>query len=132
MNNVSGAGSASQTIYIPTQAELAAMTFTSVENKAAYSEFLSSDKYLSNHRGEYMRRGAIAAPFINRINLRVAQDFYFAERSTLSSSQQTSTTWATSSTATGVSTRFSAATPSFHTRKVYTTSPHLYGRTTTA
>ena len=77
MNNVSGAGSASQTIYIPTQAELAAMTFTSVENKAAYSEFLSSDKYLSNHRGEYMRRGAIAAPFINRINLRVAQDFYF-------------------------------------------------------
>ena len=77
MNNVSGAGSASQTIYIPTQAELAAMTFTSVENKAAYSEFLASDKYLSNHRGEYMRRGAIAAPFINRINLRVAQDFYF-------------------------------------------------------
>lgn len=77
MNNVSGAGSAAQLIYIPTKNELSNMPFSSAENKAAYEEFISDSHYLSNHRGEYMKRNAIAAPWLNRINLKVAQDFYF-------------------------------------------------------
>lgn len=77
MNNVSGAGSASQTIYIPTESDLAKMPFSSEDNKKAYAAFIEGDRFLSKHRGEYMKRGAIAAPFLNRINFRIAQDFYF-------------------------------------------------------
>ena len=77
MNNVSGAGSASQLIYIPTDDELAGMPFTSEENKAAYKNFLATDKYTSAHRGEYSERNGAVAPWLNRVNVRVAEDFYF-------------------------------------------------------
>ncbi|MDO5442476.1 MAG: TonB-dependent receptor [Bacteroidia bacterium] len=77
MNNVSGAGSASQLIYIPTDSDLNAMPFTSDANKSEYKSFIESDNYLKNHRGEYMKRNAVAAPWLNRFNLKLAEDFYF-------------------------------------------------------
>ena len=77
MNNVSGAGTASQLIYIPTESELANMPFTSEDNKIAYANFLASDKYTSKHRGEYSERNGVKAPWLNRINARVAQDVSF-------------------------------------------------------
>ena len=82
MNNVSGAGSAAQLIYIPTDSELASMPFSSDANKAEYQKFLASDKYTKNHRGQYSERNGVVAPWLNRINVRVAQDFHFniAER----------------------------------------------------
>ena len=76
MNNVSGAGTASQLIYIPTDSDLNGMTFSSDANKSEYKSFIESDKYLKNHRGEYMKRNAITAPWLNRFNLKVAEDFY--------------------------------------------------------
>ncbi len=75
MNNVTGDGGANNLIYVPTDAELNSMNFSSAENKAAYQQFLSSDKYLKNHRGEYSERGARIMPWVNRINVKVAQDF---------------------------------------------------------
>lgn len=75
MNNVTGDGGANNLVYIPTDSELNAMTFTSDENKAAYKEFLASDKYLKNHRGEYSTRGAMTMPWVSRFNVKVAQDF---------------------------------------------------------
>ena len=77
MNNVSGAGSASQLIYIPTDTELETMPFSSEENKAEYAAFLASDKYTSKHRGEYAKRNGALAPWLNRINVRIAQDINF-------------------------------------------------------
>ena len=77
MNNVSGAGSASQLIYIPTDSELDAMPFTSDQNKADYRKFLANDKYTSAHRGEYAKRNGVLAPWLNRVNVRVAQDICF-------------------------------------------------------
>lgn len=77
MNNVSGAGSASQLIYIPTDAELDGMPFSSEANKADYRAFLAADKYTSKHRGEYAKRNGVLAPWLNRINARVAQDIKF-------------------------------------------------------
>ncbi len=76
MNNVSGT-SANQLIYIPTESELAEMPFVSEANKAAYNHFINNDKYLSTHRGQYEERNAILAPWLNRINLHVGQDFNF-------------------------------------------------------
>ena len=49
-----------------------------------FKSFIESDKYLSNHRGEYSVRGAKVAPWQHRFNLKVAQDFivYIAGRPT--------------------------------------------------
>ena len=89
MNNVSGAGKASQLIYIPTADELKAMPWADVlnkdgsvkqtaeNNKADFEALLASDPYLSKNRGKYSERNGIAAPFLNRVNVRVAQDVYF-------------------------------------------------------
>ena len=85
MNNVTGDGGANNTVYIPTEADLANMPFSSEENKAAYSDFILSDSYMRKHRGEYMHRGAISAPFYSKINLRVSEDFKFRTGSRFSS-----------------------------------------------
>ena len=76
IDNVSGLTSP-QLMYIPTAEELAAMPFSSAENRAAFEEFISNDRYLSKHRGEYSKRNGGKAPWLNRINFKVAQEFYF-------------------------------------------------------
>ena len=76
MNNVSG-GKATQLIYIPTDAELNDMPFADAANKAAFKDFLASDKYCSAHRGEYFMRNGVAAPWNNRFDLKLAQDIMF-------------------------------------------------------
>ena len=87
-NAITGDGGAANLIYIPTDEDLAKMTFVDKDgnvdeaNKAAYAEFIKGDKYLSKHRGEYSERGAVVAPWQHRFNFKVAQDFDFmvAER----------------------------------------------------
>ncbi len=77
MNNVTGDGGANLPIYIPTAEELSTMPFVSEENKAAYETFIQNDKYLSKHRGEYSKRGAVVAPWQSRFNFKFAQDINF-------------------------------------------------------
>lgn len=38
--------------------------------------YISQDKYLSEHRGEYAQRFASYAPWVNRLNVSLLQDFY--------------------------------------------------------
>ena len=76
INNISGMSS-SQLMYIPTAEELAAMPFVSEENRAAFEEFITSDKYLRKHRGEYSMRNGGIVPWVNRINFKVSQEIYF-------------------------------------------------------
>ena len=64
-------------MYIPTLDELATMPFVSEDNKAAFEEYIANDRYLSKHRGEYSKRNAGKAPWLNRINFKFAQEFYF-------------------------------------------------------
>ena len=75
VNDVTGVGGSQNLLYIPTDADLANMTFKDEANKAAFKSFIENDSYLSSHRGQYSERGAKAAPWQNRINLKVAQDF---------------------------------------------------------
>ncbi len=75
VNDVTGVSGSQNLMYIPTDADLAKMTFKDEENKAAFKEFIENDSYLSAHRGEYSIRGAKVAPWQNRINLKLAQDF---------------------------------------------------------
>ena len=77
MSNVSGGTGASQLIYIPTASELKSMPFTSDANRDAYEAFISSDKYLSKHRGQYSERNGAYAPWLNRLNVRFAHEWYF-------------------------------------------------------
>lgn len=77
MNNVTGDGGANIPIYIPTEEELATMPFVSDENRDAFGAFIESDKYLSKHRGEYSKRGAVVAPWQSRFNFKFAQDINF-------------------------------------------------------
>lgn len=69
--------STSQLIYIPTAEELANMPFSSAENRDAYEAFISNDPYLSAHRGEYSKRNGAVAPWLNRVNFNITQEFYF-------------------------------------------------------
>lgn len=67
---------ASQLVYIPTREELASMPFGSEANRQAYEEFISNDPYLSSHRGQYSKRNGVIAPWLNRLDLKVVQEFY--------------------------------------------------------
>ena len=79
-SDVTNIGGSYNLIYIPTDADLANMTFkgngeeTAEANKAAFKSFIEQDSYLSTHRGQYAERGAKVAPWQNRINVKVAQD----------------------------------------------------------
>jgi outer membrane receptor for ferrienterochelin and colicin len=72
-------------IYIPTETELQAQTFqpltvsgvtyTDVQQKAAFNSFIEKDKYLRTHRGKYAERNGSRTPFTHIIDLRIAQGF---------------------------------------------------------
>lgn len=78
MPNQTGDVGANNLVYIPTKTELASMPFSSDDNRAAYEDFISSDKYLSRHRGEYSQRGGAVAPWQSRFNLKLTQDINFS------------------------------------------------------
>ena len=69
--------SASQLIYIPTEAELASMPFAEEDDRAAFEELINNDSYLSAHRGEYSVRNGALCPWLGRINFKIDQEFYF-------------------------------------------------------
>ena len=76
-NKLSNDSGSVSLMYIPTAKELEGMPFSSEDNKAAFEKFISTDKYLSKHRGEYSERGGAVAPWRHTINFKVAQDFNF-------------------------------------------------------
>ena len=77
MDNVTGEGGSYNLMYIPDDLDLSVMKFTSEENKEAFRDFIEHDSYTKHHRGEYSKRGAKVAPWQNRFNVKVAQDFKF-------------------------------------------------------
>ena len=74
-------------LYIPTHSELNDMPFTSDENKEAFWNFIQKDSYLSEHVGEYSKRGGAVMPWYHTLNFRFSQDFYInvkGKRNTIS------------------------------------------------
>ena len=53
-----------------------AVRFTPAQQAAAWDAFIEQDPYLSQHRGEYVKRGAIYLPFVHRMDFSVAQDIF--------------------------------------------------------
>ena len=51
-------------------------TFTPAEQAAAWDAYISQDAYLSEHRGEYVVRGAVFLPMVFRTDLSISQDVF--------------------------------------------------------
>lgn len=70
-------------LYIPTEAELAKMTFvdtddaTAEEHRAAFGKWIESDNYAKNHRGQYAERNSSLAHWENHFDFHFAQDFFY-------------------------------------------------------
>jgi hypothetical protein len=52
------------------------VTFTPAQQAAAWDAYINQDEYLSQHRGEYARRGEVFLPMVHRMDLSLQQDFY--------------------------------------------------------
>ena len=52
------------------------VTYTAEQQAAAWDAFIAQDPYLSEHRGEYAKRGAVFLPMLTRADLSVAQDIF--------------------------------------------------------
>lgn len=68
-------------IYIPTKAEMPTMLWADDTSEAAFNDYIESDRYLRTHRGKFAERNSQTLPFVHRLDLHVAQSFYFSKRS---------------------------------------------------
>lgn len=72
-NDMNGDGLTGDLIYIPK--ERGDINFVSAEDENAFFKFMEQDNYLKNHKGEYAEAYAARAPWVNKFDLRVMQDF---------------------------------------------------------
>ena len=70
-------------MYIPTADEISQMTWTDPDGNDAQKleQFISGDKYLSKHRGEWAERNGAISDFENHFDVHIAQDFYYDRKS---------------------------------------------------
>lgn len=64
-----------------------AKTYTVADQTAAWEAYITQDKYLSAHRGEYAQRGAVWLPMVWRTDLSVVQEAFahgFGKKNTVS------------------------------------------------
>jgi hypothetical protein len=64
-------------LYIPTESELAQMTFDTDENRALYGDWIESDSYAKEHKGQYASRYSNSAPWENHFDLHIDQNVYY-------------------------------------------------------
>ena len=69
------------TLYIPTEAELQAMTFASESDRQAFADYIENSSVLRHSRGKFLDRNALQTPFEHHLDLHIAQDFYFSAES---------------------------------------------------
>ncbi|HUR12649.1 MAG TPA: hypothetical protein VM012_14835, partial [Flavitalea sp.] len=81
--NDNGSGEANDLIYIPTKAELQAMTFlpntvngltyTAAQQKELLNQYIDNDKYLKKNRGRFAERNGARLPFTHIVDLKLSQ-----------------------------------------------------------
>jgi hypothetical protein len=52
------------------------VTYSVADQTAAWEAYITQDKYLSKHRGEYAARGAVFYPRVTRLDLNVSQELF--------------------------------------------------------
>lgn len=76
-------------IYIPTEAEMESMRWADESSKESYNNYIKGDKYLNSHQGKFAERNSHSLPFEHRLDLHIAQAFYFDK----SSQRRVELTW---------------------------------------
>ena len=74
-NDMNGDGNATDLIYIPKDAN--DVQWKTPEDGKAFMAFVNNDKYLSAHKGQYAEAYCGRAPWVHRVDLRIAEDFSF-------------------------------------------------------
>ena len=77
-------GTSNDLIYIPRDASemnfqqytAGGRTYTAAQQAQAWEAYISADKYLSKHRGQYAERGAVFLPMVNRMDLSIGQEVF--------------------------------------------------------
>ncbi len=67
-------------LYVPTQEELTQMNWATPQDALNYENFIRSDKYLNNNRGQFAKRFGGISPFEHHFDLHIAQDFYYDKK----------------------------------------------------
>lgn len=68
-------------MYIPTKDDLGRMAFADNESAGKWNDFIENDTYLRTHRGQFSERNALRTPMEHRLDMHLAQDFYFSGQS---------------------------------------------------
>ena len=74
---MNGDGYAYDTIYIPTDDQVASRDFRFVSNDDAtrFMDYVRNDKYLSKHQGEYAEGYSVYSPWVHRVDFSYKHDF---------------------------------------------------------
>ena len=82
--DMNGDGATNDLLYVPTNASEmnfevipaagTTRSFTIAEQVTAFEKFIQQDRYLRNHRGGVVERGAIQLPFVSRMDVSLTQD----------------------------------------------------------
>jgi hypothetical protein len=84
--DINGDGQSNDVLYIPKDASeisfvdnavLAGKTYTAQQQSDAFFNFVNNDKYLKDHKGEYMTKYGAKLPWNHTVDLRVLQDFIY-------------------------------------------------------
>ncbi len=65
---------ASETTFVPVTS--GGVTFTAAQQSAAWEAYISQDKYLSKHRGQYAVRNAVFLPIVRQADVSIMQDIF--------------------------------------------------------
>ncbi|WP_207510298.1 TonB-dependent receptor [Longitalea luteola] len=85
-NDINGDGQRNDAIYIPRDpSEITfaptftsnGVTYTAQQQSDAFFNFIENDKYLREHKGEYMEKYGATLPWTHTLDLRVLQDFIY-------------------------------------------------------
>ncbi len=76
-NDMNGDGYNYDTIYIPTDAQVASgdFRFVSPDDATRFMDFVHKDKYLSKHQGQYAEGYSVYNPWVHRVDLSYKHDF---------------------------------------------------------
>ncbi|OQP62353.1 hypothetical protein A3860_28755 [Niastella vici] len=89
--DINGDGQSNDVIYIPKDpseisfvegAVLGGKTYTAQQQSDAFFNFVNNDKYLKDHKGEYMKKYGATLPWNHTVDLRILQDFVYKSGTT--------------------------------------------------
>ena len=90
-NDINGDGQRNDVIYIPKDpSEISFVdgfvssgkTYTAQQQSDAFFAFIENDKYLKEHKGEYMKKYGATLPWNHTVDLRILQDFIYKSGAT--------------------------------------------------